>query len=139
LHLHELYFLLQPSWSYLEYDSTLPAVVQPQLNYQAPECILASSNGPPSDIFALGMLIYTIHSSEHRPLQESHNDLGKCRRFLENFKGSNVSTKLLPIPETLRDTVKLMLSHSPELRLDAHQFIKVTYFFFFLIILYDMY
>ncbi|XP_011171073.1 SCY1-like protein 2 [Solenopsis invicta] len=118
----------QPSWSYLEYDSTIPAVVQPQLNYQAPECILASSNGPSSDIFALGMLIYTIHSSEHQPLQASHNDLGKCRRFLENFKGSNISAKLLPIPETLRDTVKLMLSHNPELRLDAHQFIKIEYF-----------
>ncbi|XP_077270528.1 SCY1-like protein 2 [Temnothorax americanus] len=118
----------QPTWSYLEYDSTLPAVVQPHLNYQAPECILASSNGPPSDIFALGMLICTIHSSEHQPLLESHNDLGKCRRFLENFKGTNVSAKLLPIPESLRDTVKLMLSHSPELRLDAHQFIKIEYF-----------
>ncbi|XP_012525156.2 SCY1-like protein 2 [Monomorium pharaonis] len=118
----------QPSWSYLEYDSTFPVVVQPQLNYQAPECILASSNGPSSDIFALGMLIYTIHSSEHQPLQEFHNDLGKCRRFLENFKGSNISAKLLPIPENLRDTVKLMLSHSPELRLDAHQFIKIEYF-----------
>jgi len=119
---------LQSSWSYLEYDSTLPAVVQPQLNYQAPECILASSNGPPSDIFALGILIYTIHSSEYQPLQEFHNDFEKCRRFLENFKGCNVSAKLLPIPDSLRDTVKLMLSHNPELRLDAHQFIKVTYF-----------
>ncbi|XP_050456070.1 SCY1-like protein 2 [Cataglyphis hispanica] len=118
----------QPSWLYQEYDPTLPAVVQPQLNYQAPECILASSNGPASDIFALGMLIYTVHSSQHQPLYESHNELGKCRRFLENFKGSNVSVKLLPIPETLRDTVKLMLSHSPELRLDAHQFIKIEYF-----------
>ncbi|XP_014467910.1 PREDICTED: SCY1-like protein 2 [Dinoponera quadriceps] len=118
----------QPSWSYLEYDPTLPPVVQPHLNYQAPECILASSNGPPSDIFALGMLIYVIHSSEHQTLYESHGDLGKCRRFLESLKGSNVSAKLLPVPETLRDTVKLMLSHSPELRLDAHQFIKIEYF-----------
>ncbi|XP_018050975.1 PREDICTED: SCY1-like protein 2 [Atta colombica] len=118
----------QSSWSYLEYDSTLPAVVQPQLNYQAPECILASSNGPSSDIFALGILIYTIHSSEHQPLQEFHNDFGKCRCFLENFKGCNVSAKLLPIPDSLRDTVKLMLSHNPELRLDAHQFIKIEYF-----------
>lgn len=100
--------------------------MQAQLNYQAPECILASSNGPASDIFALGMLIYTIHSSQHQPLYESHNDLGKCRRILETFKGSSISAKLLPIPETLRDTVKLILSHNPELRLDAHQFIKVT-------------
>ncbi|EFN76018.1 SCY1-like protein 2 [Harpegnathos saltator] len=118
----------QPSWSYVEYDPTLPAVVQPCLNYQAPECILASSNGPPSDIFALGILIYVIHSSKHQTLCESYGDLGKCRRFLESLKGSNVSAKLLPIPETLRDTVKLMLSHSPELRLDAHQFIKIEYF-----------
>jgi len=88
---------------------------------------LASSNASPSDIFALGMLIYTIHSSEHKPLNECHNDLGKCRRFLESFKGSNISAKLLPISETLRDTVKLMLSHNPELRLDAHQFIKVVF------------
>ncbi|XP_032671770.1 SCY1-like protein 2 [Odontomachus brunneus] len=118
----------QPSWSYLEYDPTLPPVVQPHLNYQAPECILASSNGPPSDIFALGILIYVIHSSEHQTLYESHSDLGKCRRFLESLKRSNISAKLLSIPETLRDTVKLMLNHSPELRLDAHQFIKIEYF-----------
>ncbi|KAI4489498.1 hypothetical protein M0802_011033 [Mischocyttarus mexicanus] len=118
----------QPSWSYTEYDPTTPSVTYPQLDYQAPECILASSNSPSSDIFSLGMLIYVIHSPDSRPLHESQNDLSRCKRFLENFKGSAVSSKLFSVPENLRDTTKLMLSHSPELRPDPHQFIKIEYF-----------
>lgn len=71
------------------------------------------------------MLIYVIHSPDNRPLHESQNDLSRCKRFLESFKGSAVSSKLFSVPENLRDTAKLMLSHSPELRPDPHQFIKV--------------
>nr|XP_050845293.1 SCY1-like protein 2 isoform X1 [Vespula vulgaris] len=118
----------QPSWSYIEYDPTAPYVTCPQLDYQAPECILASSNSPSSDIFSLGMLIYVIYSPDNRPLHESQNDLSKCKRFLENFKGSAVSSKLFSVPENLKDTAKLMLSHNPELRPDPHQFIKIEYF-----------
>ncbi|XP_015597585.1 SCY1-like protein 2 [Cephus cinctus] len=118
----------QPSWSYIDYDPTIPAIAQPQLDFQAPECIIAGSNGPPSDIFSLGMLVYTLYSPGHKPLNESHGDPSKCRRFLGDIKTSLPTAKLSPIPEALRDTVKLMLTNNPELRPDAHQFIKIEYF-----------
>ncbi|KZC09290.1 PREDICTED: SCY1-like protein 2 [Dufourea novaeangliae] len=118
----------QPLWSYVEYDMSLSAVAQPNLNYQAPECILASSVTTASDIFSLGMLTYILHSSMNIPLHECNNDFLRCKKFLENFTGSIVTSKLLPVPESLRDTVKLMLNHNPELRPDAHQFVKIEYF-----------
>ncbi|XP_066581269.1 V-type proton ATPase catalytic subunit A-like [Prorops nasuta] len=118
----------QPSWTYIEYDPTTPSIIQPQLDYQPPECVLASSISPASDIFSFGMLAYSLYSPENRPLYETQNDLSKCQRFSDNLKGNYVASKLLPVPEPLRDTIKLMLSHSPELRPDAYQFIKIEYF-----------
>ncbi|XP_076234556.1 SCY1-like protein 2 [Calliopsis andreniformis] len=118
----------QPLWSYTEYDMSVSSVIQPNLDYQAPECILASSISTASDIFSLGMLAYVLYSPMNTVLHESNNDLLKCKKFLENFTGSVVVGKLLSVPETLRDTVKLMLNHNPELRLDAHQFVKIEYF-----------
>lgn len=118
----------QPRWSYTEYDVSAPFMVQPNLDYQAPECILASSVSTASDIFSLGMVAYVLHSPTNAPLHECNRDLFKCKQLLENFKSSSIADRLLPIPETLRDTVKLMLNHNPELRPDAHQFVKIEYF-----------
>lgn len=118
----------EPLWSYVEYDMSLSAVAQPNLNYQAPECVLASSVSSASDIFSLGMVAYVLHSAMNVPLYECNNDLMKCKKFLENCTSSIVTSKLIPVPESLRDTVKLMLHHNPELRPDAHQFVKIEYF-----------
>ncbi|OAD56643.1 SCY1-like protein 2 [Eufriesea mexicana] len=118
----------QPQWSYVEYDISAPFVAQPNLDYQAPECILASSVGTASDIFSLGVVTYVLHSPMHTPPFESNNDLLKCKQFLENFKSSTIADIFLPTSDTLRDTVKLMLHHNPELRPDAHQFVKIEYF-----------
>ncbi|XP_034945369.1 SCY1-like protein 2 [Chelonus insularis] len=118
----------EPSWSYTEYDPSIPSVGQPHLDYQAPECIVAGSCNPSSDIFSLGMLSYVLYSPGNRPIHESHGDASKCRRFLTDFKSSMLTSKLNPIPEGFRDTVKLMLSNNPELRPDASQFIKIEYF-----------
>ncbi|XP_043260358.1 SCY1-like protein 2 [Colletes gigas] len=118
----------QPVWSYVEYDMSNSSAVHPNLNYQAPECILQNSISTASDIFSFGMLVYVLYSPTNEPLHESNNDFWKCKNFLENFTGSIVVSKLLPIPETLKNTVKLMLNHDPKLRPDAHQFVKIEYF-----------
>lgn len=109
----------------MDYDPTIPSIAQPSLDYIAPECAIAGSCSPSSDIFSLGMLVYVLHSPGGRPLNECHGDPAKCRRFLGELKTSLSSSKLGSIPEPLRDTAKLMLSNNPELRPDAHQFIKV--------------
>lgn len=118
----------QPQWSYVEYDISSTSIAQPNLDYQAPECILASSVGTASDIFSLGMLIYILHSPKNILPHESNNDLLKHKQFLENFKSSTIADTFLPTSETLKDIVKLMLHHNPELRPDAHQFVKIEYF-----------
>ncbi|CAL7949023.1 unnamed protein product [Xylocopa violacea] len=118
----------QPQWSYVEYDISAPFMAQPNLDYQAPECILASSVSAASDIFSLGMVAYILHSPMNVPLHECNNNLLKCKQFLENFKSSTITDRLLPTSEILRHTIKLMLNHNPELRPDAHQFVKIEYF-----------
>ncbi|XP_076749656.1 SCY1-like protein 2 [Xylocopa sonorina] len=118
----------QPQWSYVEYDMSAPFMAQPNLDYQAPECILASSVSAASDIFSLGMVAYILHSPKNVPLNECNNNLLKCKQFLENFKSSAITDRHLPTSENLRHTIKLMLNHNPELRPDAHQFVKIEYF-----------
>ncbi|KAH0557434.1 SCY1-like protein 2 [Cotesia glomerata] len=118
----------EPSWSYVEYDPNVSSIGQAHLDYQAPECIIAGSCSPPSDIFALGLLIYTLYSPGNRPFNDCHGDASKCRRFFADYKTSVAASKLNLIPENLRGTVKLMLSSNPELRPDAHQFFKIEYF-----------
>lgn len=118
----------QASWSYTEYDSTIPIIGQSNLDYQAPECIIAGSCSPASDIFSLGMLSYVLHSPDNKTINQINGDISKCRRLLSDWKVTFSITKLSVIPDGFKDTVKLMLSANPELRPDAHQFIKIEYF-----------
>ncbi|XP_028520591.1 SCY1-like protein 2 isoform X2 [Apis cerana] len=58
------------------------------------------------------------------------NSHGAWKIFGFDFCALNQSIEdtFLPTSETLKDTVKLMLHHNPELRPDAHQFVKIEYF-----------
>ncbi|XP_022911317.2 SCY1-like protein 2 [Onthophagus taurus] len=115
-----------PFYPFIEYSPTLPSIAQPCLSYTAPEIISAQSHSTSSDIFSLGMLIYTLHSRSEDSFQ--------CVKSLQQFKSRlqmlhNLSmSKLQNIPEDLREYAKLMMNVTPDLRPDAHQFIKVPYF-----------
>ncbi|XP_022124599.2 SCY1-like protein 2 [Pieris rapae] len=116
-----------PFWPFSEYCQAMPALTQSSLDYLAPEYILSATHSPASDIFSLGMLVYTIHSTGHQPLGNISGDYSKFRRFVNELRNLPTS-KLLCVAEGLREYVKLMLNVTPELRPDPHQLLKISYF-----------
>lgn len=105
------------------YSPTIPSASQPNLDYLAPECILVSTHSTASDMFSLGMLIYALHAVGGQSLFPVKDFQGFKARA-QQLKNLSLN-KLQCIPEALREYVKLMLNTNPEVRPDAHQFIKV--------------
>lgn len=107
-----------------EYSPIVPSVSQPNLDYMAPECVLTQCHSTASDMFSLGMLVYSLHSIGGKPILQV-KDLQQFRGRIQQLKQLNIN-KLQCIPEALREYVKMMLNVTPELRPDAHQFVKVS-------------
>lgn len=71
------------------------------------------------------MLVYALHSPG-KQCYSPIRDLQQFKSRAQQFK--NLSpTKLQGIPEELREYVKLLLNFTPEIRPDAHQFMKVAF------------
>ncbi|KAJ8686700.1 hypothetical protein QAD02_022494 [Eretmocerus hayati] len=116
----------KPSWSNADFN-IIPNNIRTPIHYQAPECVKSTSISPSSDIFSLGILCCYLHSPKN-PLWNSRKDSSNYKHFLEELKNQIISTQGFQLPESLKDTVKLMLHGDPELRPDAYQFIKIEYF-----------
>ncbi|XP_014227609.1 SCY1-like protein 2 [Trichogramma pretiosum] len=116
----------KPSWINVDYTSSSLGI-KPPIHYQAPECIKSTIISPSSDIFSLGILICYLHAPNN-PLWNSRNDSSNYVRFLEELKNIITSARNFDLPNSLKDTVKLMLHGDPELRPDAFQIVKIEYF-----------
>ncbi|GJQ74817.1 hypothetical protein Trydic_g21654 [Trypoxylus dichotomus] len=114
------------SYPFEDYSPTLPNVSQPNLGFLAPECILTRCQSPSSDLFSLGMLIYAVHAKSGDSLHYV-KDLQQFKSRANQLKQLPVS-KLQNVPDGLKEYVKMLLNITPDLRPDAHQFIKVPYF-----------
>ncbi|KAK9498718.1 hypothetical protein O3M35_003291 [Rhynocoris fuscipes] len=106
-----------PTWLCPDNDhaSSYPSsLTYPEREYLAPECLNHKNNtvGPPSDVYSLGVLIYSIYN-DGTPINYSNN------------MNERSFTK---IPEGFRNLVKMMLHSSPELRPDEHEFLKAEFF-----------
>lgn len=116
-----------PFYPFEEYSPTIPAVSQPNLDYMAPECILTQCHSSASDMFSLGMLVYSLHSIGGQTIVPV-KDLQQFRGRIQQLKQLSMN-KLQRVPETLKEYVKMMLNVTPEIRPDAHQFVKVILLF----------
>lgn len=115
-----------PSFPFEDYNMSLPPICRPNLDYVAPEKIIDQKHGISSDIFSLGMLCYTLHSTGNKPLMPVET-MQQYRSRVQQLKSLS-DNKLQCLPEPLRGNGKLMLSPSQSDRPDAHQFIKIRYF-----------
>lgn len=112
-------------WPFQEYCPANHHLTQPVLDFLAPEIVTTKCHSQASDIYSLGMLIYTLHSQGHQTLGMVGSDFRKYKQFV-NYLRTNIGSKLSCIPDGLKDYVKLMLNCTPELRPDPHQFLKVS-------------
>lgn len=114
----------KPFWPFHEYNSTWHALCQPSLEYMAPECALISNYSVESDIFSLGVLIYSIYSAGGKPIKMFGKDYQAFKRHAQEIKQGKYPS-LTCIPEGLQNEVKMMLNATPELRINLHEFTKV--------------
>ena len=61
--------MVQAVWPFIDYRKYGNGITQPELEYFAPECGLGETQGPASDIFSLGILIYALHNSGQPPFR----------------------------------------------------------------------
>lgn len=122
----------QPAkYPFYEYSPTVPYISQPKLNYLAPECFQSLNHSTASDMFSFGMLIYTVYSIEKQclfPLRDFNEHKSRVQQLKNLSTSLTRNTKLLNIPEGLKESVMLLLNVTPEIRPDAHQFVKIPYF-----------
>lgn len=116
----------QPNYPSLNLEPDLPPVAQPNLDYVAPECVLADSSDAASDMFSLGVLVYTVYS-KGAPLYDTHGSLSTLRQCINKHLKHLSASKLNCLPEEAREHVRMLLSITPDIRPDAHQFSKLKF------------
>ncbi|BES93414.1 STYKc [Nesidiocoris tenuis] len=114
-----------PSWKCPPQSMYIHDVATPNWDYLAPECGLTETISAASDMYSLGMLIFTIYTDgkplfSNRNWEEYKNNMGK----LKTVQASQFSQ----VADGLRILVKMMLNATPELRPDEHDFIKTEFF-----------
>ncbi|CAF3314982.1 unnamed protein product [Rotaria socialis] len=114
------------NYPFREYDSNIPPVINPRLDYMAPEYHTIKSYDTQADMFSLGMLIYALYS-HGKTLNECHDNYSLFIKMCDDLKAFN-TTKLSVLPVEVRDHVKMLLSLKPELRPDSGQFAKIPFF-----------
>ncbi|CAF1193530.1 unnamed protein product [Rotaria sordida] len=114
------------TYPFREYDGNIPSIINPRLDYMAPEYHTRKCFDTQSDMFSLGMLIYALYN-HGKTLHECHDNYTLFIKMCDDLKSLN-TTKLSILPLEVRDHVKMLLSLKPELRPDAGQFTKIPFF-----------
>ncbi|PIK58003.1 putative SCY1-like protein 2 [Apostichopus japonicus] len=109
-----------------EWEDGLSPVAQPNLNFLAPEYILTLSCDTASDLFSLGMLMYST-VNKGKPLYQNNENIRTFKQNCSQLKALNF-TSLGSLPEGLKEYVKMLLSATPTVRPDADQLSKIPYF-----------
>ncbi|XP_069132809.1 SCY1-like protein 2 isoform X2 [Argopecten irradians] len=115
-----------PLFSFREWDSEMPPVAQPNLDYLAPEYALTMNCSLASDMFSIGVLIHTIFN-KGKPLYECKDQLSQFKKFaaeIQKFRSSLLGN----VPSELHEYVKLLLNSEPTVRPDPDQLTKIPFF-----------
>ncbi|KAL7631809.1 UNVERIFIED_CONTAM: hypothetical protein RMT77_017884 [Armadillidium vulgare] len=115
-----------PMWNFEDYESSYHELSQPDLDYLGPEYALSHTMDPATDMFSFGILIYALYN-KGRPVFQNHRDFAIFKRNASEFKNPN-KLSLEDIPSGLKEQVRLMLNSTPQLRPDALQFSKISFF-----------
>ncbi|XP_077517976.1 SCY1-like protein 2 isoform X1 [Amblyomma americanum] len=116
----------QPTYRSLNLEPDLPPVAQPDLNYLAPECILADSNDSASDMFSLGVLVYAVYN-KGSTLYDANSSVAALKQCINKHLKHLSAGRLGSLPEDAKEHVRMLLSVTPDIRPDAHQFSKLKF------------
>ncbi|XP_037716281.1 SCY1-like protein 2 [Drosophila subpulchrella] len=114
-----------PHWPFREYTTSLHVLAQPSLEYTAPELALNSINTPDSDLFSLGVLIFTIYAG--KPLKMFGSDYSSFRRYANDLNQRKYPP-MNAVPSELTESLKALLHPSASLRPKLHELKQIAYF-----------
>ncbi|KAL3317700.1 hypothetical protein Ciccas_003647 [Cichlidogyrus casuarinus] len=106
-------------------DNDLP-VQKPFLPFCSPEITSDGLVGSSIDMYALGMLIYTLHNKGSF-VNNCGDSLFDYKRNLEKIKDMTPD-KLPMVPDSIMEFAFMLINHNPRVRPDAHQLKKAGYF-----------
>uniref|UniRef100_A0A1I8NCI8 Protein kinase domain-containing protein n=1 Tax=Musca domestica TaxID=7370 RepID=A0A1I8NCI8_MUSDO len=115
----------KPYWPCKEYSTSMHMLAQPSLEYTAPEIALNNINSTDSDLFSLGILIFTIYAG--KPLKLFGSDYSAFRRHANDLNQRKYPP-MNAVPSELTESLKALLHPSPHLRPKLHDLKEVTYF-----------
>ncbi|VDN00875.1 unnamed protein product [Thelazia callipaeda] len=116
----------QATYEMIEWNQREMSVVQPLLDYLAPEYVVGGRCDPYADIFSLGVMTLTVFNKGKQPFDHK-NSLDNFRKNVNKMNALSASV-FDNVPAELRDDLKMCLNLTPELRPDATQFSKIVYF-----------
>uniref|UniRef100_A0A0K8UJQ0 SCY1-like protein 2 n=1 Tax=Bactrocera latifrons TaxID=174628 RepID=A0A0K8UJQ0_BACLA len=112
-------------WPCREYSTSVHVLAQPSLEYCAPEIALNAINSTESDLFSLGVLIFTIYSG--KPLKMFGSDYSSFRRYAADLN-QRKSPPMNSIPSDLNESLRALLHPSPHMRPQLHEMKQIVYF-----------
>ncbi|CAG8719114.1 6005_t:CDS:10, partial [Acaulospora morrowiae] len=110
-------------YEYPDYDARIPCYAQKNYDYMAPEYVLDENFEVANDMFALGCLIYTVHS-KGKPPMENHNSIHNYRKNVEQLS----SIKYDHLPYHLHEVMFHLITRYPSQRMTASEFQTSKYF-----------
>ncbi|KAI1724523.1 protein kinase domain-containing protein [Ditylenchus destructor] len=109
-----------------EWERRLMSVMNPDLNYAAPEMVEGAKCDVFADMYSLGVLSYALFN-DSQPIFDNKSMLDTYRSNIDKLK--KLSLELLKnIPAVFKEDLKMCLNFTPELRPDAIQFTRILYF-----------
>ncbi|VDO06048.1 unnamed protein product [Rodentolepis nana] len=110
-----------PSW-----QSSIPSLCQSHLDYCAPEVVLEGKGYAASDMFSVGMLLYTFYNHGISAL-DCNESYGAYRDLIKKLRPLSPAI-LSNIPAGIKDYVKMLLQPDVALRPDSHDILKLPFF-----------
>ncbi|XP_053680677.1 SCY1-like protein 2 [Anopheles nili] len=99
----------------------------PNSKWTAPELILENTCNESTDIYSLGILIYTVYSRDNIPSPDASSNLYGYKQSVTKLSNQGPS-KITSIPESLQGEVKRMLSVNPQTRPTLQALLQISYF-----------
>uniref|UniRef100_A0A5K3FQU5 Protein kinase domain-containing protein n=2 Tax=Mesocestoides corti TaxID=53468 RepID=A0A5K3FQU5_MESCO len=109
-----------PSW-----QSSIPPLCQPHLDYCAPEVVIEGRGYTASDLFSVGMLIHALYN-DGETILDCRESYGSYRDAVKKLKPL-APTRLANVPEGIREYVKMLVQPDVSVRPDAHEILKVPF------------
>ncbi|UZJ56775.1 hypothetical protein CBS101457_006095 [Exobasidium rhododendri] len=114
-------------YQYPDYDPSLPPALSRNFDYLAPEFALDQKLEPANDMFALGCLIFAVHSKDQPPFR-NRNSLQNVRQNADQLSTIVGSASWSRLGKDCLNVLSSLLTRFPASRLTASAFQRSDYF-----------